>query len=134
MTKDDFGTTNLELHDFLSRKSMKECTDAVVGDFFNHIMPEQDCWTEDEKESHRQLLKQTLKALDLPVLLKDEEGNILGLYPERVPGPEIRSLQSIPTTKIRFVLEDVLDRDRSNESKAAENLERRRQERKATKN
>jgi hypothetical protein len=128
----DFGTSNLQLYDILARKSKEGDMDAAVNNFYNKIMPEQDGWTDQERGEHRQMLKQALQAVDLPVLREDSEGNIIGLYPDHVPGPEVKSMQPIPTTKVKLVLEDIVDRNLSGDAKPKERLERRRQERKGS--
>jgi hypothetical protein len=47
-----------------------------------------------------------------------------------VPGPEVLSMKPIPSTKVKLVLQDILDRNLSDDAKPKERLERRRQERK----
>jgi hypothetical protein len=129
---EDFGTSNLELYDLLSRKSNSGGNpDTVVVDFFKTITPGEDgLLTDSEKKLYHQRIKETLEAIELPVLVTDSDGNFLGLYPDDVPGPEVKSVRAIPKTKLKLVLEDIVDRHRSGDTLARDRLQRQRRERK----
>ena len=105
----DFGTTNLQLYQFLTKGASSGLSDsiAVVDEFYKTNTADQEVWTEKEREEHKQMLHQVLSAIELPALVKDSDGNLLGIYRESVPGPEVRALQLVPDTKVKLVLEDL---------------------------
>ena len=120
--KHDFGLSNLQLYDFISRKNEK-MNESVVSDFHKKILSE---YEEDEtnysspigerlKTKELQLLLQTFQALEIPTLRINSDGDILGLYSKDVPGPEMTSIRSIPETKAVLVLKDLLVNGPSNE-------------------
>ncbi len=124
----DFGLSNLQLYQLLLQK------DNQVHSFYESVKAEEDgsMWSEEEKGQHEQLLKDTMNAIQIPVLRKDTEGNIFGLYSKDVPGQEVMSIESISTSKVKLVLQDLVDKEERSEEIAAERLERRRQIRRSS--
>jgi hypothetical protein len=128
-TKKRFGVTNIQLYYLLSKSGTETDIDAFVDEHHKKLIGEEEGWTEEEIEQQKTWIKQSLDCLEIPVLRKDPDGNILGLYPDSVPGAEVKWLRPIPPTKVKLVLDDVLnDRDGALR-KARDNLERSRQDR-----
>jgi hypothetical protein len=123
-TVKDFGASTLQIYDLLSRKTSGSDVSAIVDNFYKENMSIESDWTEEEKEAHRALLEQAMTAIEIPVLLKDAEGNFMGAYRASVPGEEIKAVQRIPETKVRLVLADVADQTRAMEEQIRANKER----------
>jgi hypothetical protein len=130
----DFGITNMQFYEILTKKDANvETVGTAVDSFYKRLVPEENDWTDQEIEQHRQRLRDAMNAVELPVLRKDANGNFLGLYPADVPGPEVKAVEPIPSNKVKLVLEDIFDKDQMGDTIAAERLERRRQLRKENK-
>jgi hypothetical protein len=123
-TAKDFGASNLQIYDLLSRKTSGSDVNAIVDNFYKENMAIESDWTEDEKSAHRALLGQVMAAIEIPVLLKDAEGNFMGVYPDSVPGEEIKAVQRIPETKVKLVLADVANQTQAIEEQMKSNRER----------
>mmetsp|Transcript_34682 Transcript_34682/g.84111 ORF Transcript_34682/g.84111 Transcript_34682/m.84111 type:complete len:283 (-) Transcript_34682:4330-5178(-) len=108
-TKPEFGLSNLQLYAMV-REHEKDSDSPVVETFYEKIAGGKDTWEEKEQEEHKKKMSDALKYVSIPVLRVDPDGNILGLHPDRVPGPEVTSLQPISPSKAKLVLEDVLER------------------------
>lgn len=139
----DFGLTNVQLYDFLSKKGQGE-DDIFVDDFHEKILSDNEkekdgqpsssssSKAEEAKEKGLKLLSQTLDVLEIPTLRMNADGDILGLYPKDVPGPEMTSISPLPESKIIIVLKDLLVNGPINEAElATEKLTERRRERKS---
>lgn len=111
----DFGTTDLQLYRLLAAKKGDESVETNVVDAFHRTMATPDnggagaAWTDEETKKQREWLVQTLRVLDLPTLRMDSDNNILGFYPQDVPGPEVKSVRPIPETKVMLVLKDLVE-------------------------
>ena len=107
----DFGITNLQFFDLVRQKRDSSVDDdsKLVGKFYGRIKGD-DEWSEEENENHRKLLRDALQTVKIPVLRIDQNGNILGLHPDRVPGSEVKSVQPISPKKARLVMDDLLER------------------------
>lgn len=119
--KYDFGLSNLQLYDFLSRKDDDKGAadeERFVSDFHEKILSDEQGGqssldhysTPKGKESKKEelyLMKQTLKYLEVPKLRINEDDDILGLPSKEVPGPENTSVSTIPENKIIMVLKDL---------------------------
>jgi hypothetical protein len=111
----DFGLSNLQLYDFLIQKDDKGADERFVGDFHEKILSDEGGQQPDNsspkgKESKKEeleLMKQTLKFLEVPTLRINSDGDILGLPSKEVPGPENTSVSAIPENKIIMVLKDL---------------------------
>jgi hypothetical protein len=123
-TVKDFGASNLQIYDLLSRKTSGSDVSAIVDNFYKLNMSIESDWTEEEKSAHRALLGQAMNAIEIPVLLKDAEGNFMGVYPDSVPGEENKAVQLIPETKVKLVLADVADQTHEMEEQIKANRER----------
>lgn len=123
-TVKDFGASNLQLYDLLSRKTSGSDVGAIVDNFYKENMAIESDWTEEEKAAHRVLLGQAMMAIEIPILLKDADGNFMGVYPDSVPGEEIKAVQRIPETKVKLVLADVADQTHAMEEQIKANKER----------
>lgn len=130
----EFGLSNLQLYQLLLQKDTLE-KEGSVDSFYDSIVSELDNpqWSEEEKAQQKKLLKDALAAIEIPVLRKDKEANFFGLYPKDVPGPEVKSIEPIPESKVRLVLQDLVEKGGKSESTAAAKLEQRRQLRKGSK-
>jgi hypothetical protein len=58
------------------------------------------------------------------VLLKDSESNLIGVYPHRVPGQEVKAVQIISDSKVKLVLKDVFDRKQEMEGRTKASMQR----------
>eukprot|EP00980_Cylindrotheca_fusiformis_P005978 scaffold1278_cov191-Cylindrotheca_fusiformis.AAC.3 len=107
----DFGVSNMEFYELVRQKGTTGIDkDSVVEQFYKKLVSADDKWSEEEEEAHKKKLVEAMDAVQIPVLRIDPDGNILGLHPDRVPGAEVKSLQSIPPSKAVLVLEDVFHR------------------------
>lgn len=112
--KHDFGLSNLQIYDFLQQKG-QGMDERIVDDFHEKILSDSEEGQQDYsspkgeslKKNELQLLLQTLNVLEIPTLRINDDGDILGLYPKDVPGPEMTSIRSIPESKIIMVLKDL---------------------------
>lgn len=134
-----FGLSNLQLYQLLAQngQSGKDHSESIES-FYDSVVSETQAdgsaWTDEEKEAHKQLLKDARNAIEIPILRMDTDGNFLGLYAEDVPGPEVKSIEVIPENKVKLVLQDLVDNEgRQSGDPAAARLEERRQERKGIK-
>ena len=121
LDKHDFGLSNLQLYDFLSRKDDdKGAADEkrFVGEFHKKILSDEqggqsslDHYStpkgKESKKDELELMKQTLKYLEVPKLRINDDDDILGLPSKEVPGPENTSVSTIPENKIIMVLKDL---------------------------
>ena len=105
----DFGTTNLQLYYLLTQKESGQNVDDLVNSFWNATTSSDDGWTEEERETYMRLLRNSIEGIEIPVLLKDTDANIIGTYQKKVPGPEARGIQRVPESKIKLVLKDIAD-------------------------
>jgi hypothetical protein len=129
---DDFGLSTIQLFQLLSEKEKS----GSIESFYESVIEQGDAsqWTEEEKKAHKQLLKDATNAMEIPILRMDADGNFFGLHAKDVPGPEVKSIEPIPESKVKLVLQDLID----NEGKsvpvdiASAKLEERRQQRKGT--
>ncbi|KAL3945142.1 MAG: hypothetical protein SGBAC_000745 [Bacillariaceae sp.] len=109
-TKPEFGMSNLQFYAMV-REHEKDGNSAVVETFYEKIAESKGgAWGETEQEEHKKMMTDALKYVNIPVLRVDAHGNILGLHPDRVPGPEVTSLQPISPSSARLVVEDILER------------------------
>jgi hypothetical protein len=120
----DFGTTNIQLYNLLRQKSAHKDMDSIVDSFYKEHMPVGEEWTDQERQDHRRKLKDALIFLELPVLLKDSESNLIGVYPCRVPGQEVKAVQTISDSKVKLVLKDVFDRKQEMEGRTKASIQR----------
>ncbi|CAJ1915693.1 unnamed protein product [Cylindrotheca closterium] len=107
-TKPEFGMSNLQFYAMV-REHEKDVDSGVVEVFYEKITEGIDTWDEKEQEAHKKKMSDALKYVCIPVLRVDTDGNILGLHPDRVPGPQAKSLQPISPSKAKLVLEDILE-------------------------
>jgi hypothetical protein len=105
-----FGLDHLGLYELLLTKDTTTTTTSI-DDFYDNVTKDEEerrqGWSENDRHRHKERLRQALNVLDLPVLLLDNDHNILGLYPKDVPGPEVKSLTPIPDNKAMLVLRDL---------------------------
>ena len=112
--KHDFGLSNIQLYEFLSQKYTRDDR-QIVDDIHEKIVSDSEESQTDYsspkgkelKKSELHLLSQTLNALEIPTLRMNEDGDLLGLARTDVPGPEMKSISSIPESKIILVLKDL---------------------------
>jgi hypothetical protein len=72
---------------------------------------------ETEQERHRELLRKTLKYLDVPVIMKDvTDGSYDGVRPEQVSDFEFLGGVVMPPTSVKNVLQDFSDIRKKKES------------------
>lgn len=112
--KHDFGLSNIQLYDFLANKGTRDEGKIVDEIHQKTVSDSEESQTDysspkgkELKKNELQLLSQTLNALEIPKLRLNEDGDILGLHSKDVPGPEMKSISSIPESKITMVLKDL---------------------------
>mmetsp|Transcript_25818 Transcript_25818/g.60535 ORF Transcript_25818/g.60535 Transcript_25818/m.60535 type:complete len:321 (+) Transcript_25818:120-1082(+) len=123
----EFGLSNLQLYDLLSRKN-EESNERIVRNFHQDVLSDHEedgpknssGKGEDLKMEEFHLLLQTLQVLEIPKLRINADGDILGLYSKDVPGPEMTSIKSIPENKALLVLKHLSANGPSNERESAE--------------
>ena len=125
-----FGTTGLQLFELLAmyqkeQEKVKDTGKTIEDDVIGNIVKtfyqkkygtstsngggDQELpWSSTEQEQHLQLLKNVLKYIELPILMKDSEGNFLGIPLKDVPPPQVKAVQRVPPTKLRLVVDDWL--------------------------
>lgn len=150
VVKQEFGMSYLELFQFLHKvQSSKDQSGSPYGNnktadtdfttpetvYTSWLSSQEDpsLYTDKERERYISLMKQTLEFVEIPVLRRDADGNVLGLYSKDVPGPEVVAVQPIPENKIKWVLQDINDMEQDlqgSDNRATANLEKRRQARK----
>jgi len=113
---DDFGISNVEFYDLLCQKDTGENDNRAVG-FYKKLVSEKEVGEKNsasskikskDKEKNIERLSQALRVLDVPTLRMDLDHQIIGFYPQEVPGPGIKSVSSIPESKVMFVLKDLV--------------------------
>ncbi|KAL3924524.1 MAG: hypothetical protein SGILL_000988, partial [Bacillariaceae sp.] len=134
----EFSLDNMELYELLLPTQTEAPSDdgtETIHEFCKSRMMniEQQAWTDEEIELHKEWLKRVLQSIEIPNLRMDSDGNMLGLYRNEVPGPEVKSLGIIPETKVMLVLKDLAQsKDTTGlEGSATDKLQERRMERKA---
>lgn len=118
----DFGLSNFELYDILSEKDCRtgnnesDTNRLIVENCYERIVSKRNCEGNDNGTSSdsssvvaanlrkKEKLSQAFHVLDVPTLRIDSDDNILGLYPQDVPGPEIKSISTLPENKVMLVL------------------------------
>lgn len=113
-TDKSLGISNLQFYEAMLDKESKG-DDIAVEIFFSAAVARKEDFTEDKsaQTENKKKLKQALQALSIPVLRLDNEGNIYGLYPDAVSGPEIKSMRPISPSKAKLVLQDVLEKNKT---------------------
>ena len=108
------GTT-LDLYRLLSLKSngtnqSPSSFDSIVQQTYAEYSKEAVLPDETEQSKHKELLKNTLKYMDLPVIMKDYKDNMDsydGIHPKEVEVYEMMKYDVLPKDKVRLVLEDL---------------------------
>lgn len=108
-TKPEFGISNMQFYAMV-REHEKDSSGEVIKRIYEKFTEGEATWDKQEQEAHQKKMSDALAHVSIPVLRVDADGNILGLHPDRVPGPEVKSLQPISPSKAKLVLEDVLER------------------------
>lgn len=107
----EFGISNLQFYELVRQQGGEASGQAsTVDSFYQKFVSMDDTWEEEDMKKHKKLLIDAMNAVQIPNLRIDPEGNIFGMHPDRVPGPEVKSLQPISPSKAKLVLEDVLHR------------------------
>jgi hypothetical protein len=114
-TKKVVGLENFQLYQFLEQneKESNQSKEKKIEAFCEKLAVDghAQTWTETEIQQLNYLLQQTLQHIEIPVLCMDMDGNnMLGLYPKDVPAPEVKSVSTIPDTKVMLVLKDLASR------------------------
>jgi len=119
----DFGLLDLEIYDLLKRSAAaaqekkaaggESVKDDVCESFYNEKAGsrfETAGWTEEEKQQQQKLLKDTVNYLELPVVIKDEEANYIGL-PQRELDIEFahQKVDKVDESRVKLVLADLHD-------------------------
>jgi hypothetical protein len=107
----DFGVGDvLDIYDLVVRKHTMPSIDEAVESFYKDRVKDRDTeWTDAETERHRELLRQTLKYVEVPVVMKDTDDSYVGAWPERVEMLQFLKLVEMPKTKVKLVLEDLME-------------------------
>ncbi|KAG7349830.1 hypothetical protein IV203_012427 [Nitzschia inconspicua] len=132
----DFGLENLHLYDLLvQRESNVSKSNEDIAKAFSEKITEKakdQAWTDEEKEQQQRWFQQAMKYIEIPTIRLDSDGNMLGLYSKDVPGPEVKSVSTIPESKVMLVLKDLSQTTGSQDGggSAAGRLAERRKERK----
>ena len=120
---DDFGLLDLELYELLRRceqevrqqpQSQNEMTaDRVVGNFYREkrgAQAEAVGWAKEKQEAQQQLMKNVVKYLALPVVIKDEEANYLGIHQKELDKEFAhQKVDIVDESRVKLVLADLTD-------------------------
>lgn len=115
------GTT-LDMYELLSQKPANGGSQSfkqIVAQVYDEYKSEFALPDESEQAKHKELLANTLKYLDLPVIMKDNKDNqesYDGIHPQQVDIYEIMKYDVLPKTRARLVLEDLHELERKEET------------------
>ena len=126
----DFGLTSLQLYRLLMNR--EQIDKQGVDSFYESVIPKQEAelWSDEEKAAHKKLLMDALKCIEVPILRTDSQGTFFGLYAKDVPGEDVKAIQPIPESKVKLVLQHLVEAEEQSGDVAAAKLERRRELRK----
>lgn len=107
----DFGLTDLELYDLLKRNRDAKADPKVCSTFHEEKLGSNaGVWTGEEKEQQQQLLKDTMKFVALPVLVKDTDMSFVGMYQEELDKEFAhQKLDIVDESRVKLVLADLHD-------------------------
>jgi hypothetical protein len=114
----DFGVGDvLDIYDLVVRKHTLSSIDEAVESFYQDRIKDRDVkWTDEEQKGHRELLQQALKYVEIPIIMKDTDDSYVGAWPERVEELKHLKIVEMPKTKVKLVMEDLLQ-DKKEEQK-----------------
>ena len=116
----DFGAGDvLDIYDLLSRKKRSSIEESMASFYKQHAQNREENWTEEEKNRHQEMLRNTLQYLELPVIMKDTDDSYVGAWPDRVEELKQIKLREMPKTSVKLVLEDLSEPEKDKESSAA---------------
>ena len=105
----DFGLTDLEMYDFLKRSNQDD-PDPNWSSAFHAEKLKGTEWTEEQKEEHQKLLKDTLKYLELPVVVKDDDASFIGMQSRELKKEfAYQKIDVVGETRVKLVLADLHD-------------------------
>jgi hypothetical protein len=106
----DFGIGDvLDIYDLVVRKHTLSSIDEAVESFYQERIQDRDVqWTEEESKEHHELLRQALKYVEIPTIMKDTDDSYVGAWPERVEELTHLNIVEMPKTKVKLVMEDLL--------------------------
>ena len=115
----DFGLNDIETYDLLKRSSGKggEKDDDVCLSFYNAKAPadriESAGWTDEEQKQQQKLLRDTINSLELPVIIKDEDANYLGLQSKEFDKEfAFQKADVVDESRVKLVVADLYDLQR----------------------
>jgi hypothetical protein len=65
-----------------------------------------DTWNEDEHKHHHALLKETLEALEIPIIMRDTDGSFVGAYHHRVHELMHMKIEPLSIHRVNVVMAD----------------------------
>lgn len=104
-----FGLTEVQLYEMMALQKTND-------EMWNETMSSKD---DDEKDLKFEWMNQSRNYLDIPVILKDKDGDYLGVRKQDVNSSDMFRLTLQPAKGVKFVLSQLLDR--ANEEKAQAN-------------
>lgn len=115
-TLSDFGLNDLEIYDLLKRSKQNTDGDSFSASFYNEKAAsriEVAGWTDKEQQQQQQLLRDTIQFLELPVVIKDEEANYIGVDPKGLEKEfAYQKLDIVDESRVKLVLADLHDLQR----------------------
>jgi hypothetical protein len=107
----DFGVGDvLDIYDLVARKHTLPSINAAVESFYKDRVKDRDIeWTDEETQQHHELLRQALEYIEIPVVMKDTDDSYIGAWPERVEELKQLKIVEMPKTKVKLVMEDLLE-------------------------
>jgi len=106
----DFGLSNFELYDILSKKDFSKRNDdndtyrLVVENYYERRSTDSSSVVAAANLGrNKEKLSRALQVLDVPALCVDSDGNLLGVY-QHVHDPEVKSISTVPESKVMLVL------------------------------
>lgn len=100
----------LDLYSLIVRKHTAPSVTDAVESFYQERIKDRDVdWTEEEASRHRELVRNSMEFLELPVVMKDTDETYVGAYPERVAELQQLKIAQVAKERVRLVLEDLAE-------------------------
>lgn len=113
----DFGLSDLEMYDLLKRKEV-DGEGKAIQSFYKEKSSQQSeaQWSDADQQNHQMLLENASKFLELPIIIKDEDANYIGAWPEELKEKQKLTPQNkldvVDASRVKLVLADLVDLQR----------------------
>ena len=108
----DFGLSDLEFYDFLKR-CQSSGGEATIKSYYGEKSTNNnfaELLSDEERQQHQKLMKDASEFLELPVVIKDEEANYIGVWQKELEKEfDYQKLDIVPPSRVKLVIEDLHD-------------------------